>query len=76
MDASVPGAGTSSHPTATGADVDEEMAFRLRDDQGNDLCVDFHRRRTSCASGISSLGDSAATSNASSTGDWSFSLAE
>ena len=53
------------------------MTFRLRDDQGNDLMsVDFHRRRTSCASGVSSLGDSAATSNASSTGDWSFSLAE
>ena len=72
VDASVPSAGTNSHPTTTGADVGEEMTFRLRDDQGNDLMsVNFHRRRTSCASGISSLGDSAATSNASSTGDWS-----
>lgn len=77
VDGSVPSAGIESHPTTTGADVGEEMTFRLRDDHGNDLMsVDFHKRRASCASGISSLGDSAATSNASSTGDWSFSLAE
>ena len=75
MDASLPGSGMGSKPINNGDEDPTETTFRLRDDHGNDLLLNFHRRRASCASAISSLGDSGATTNASSSGDWSFSLA-
>lgn len=71
VDGSVPGVNAATS-NATGADAGsgEEMAFRLKDDQGNDLMLDFDKRRTSYKSELSSLGDSLATSNSSSMGEW------